>query len=219
MAMPAQLARSKREPRSGKNQRRKIVEDLPALDARQLARKKLFPKDWTTRRYDFSIYIPTIDWLVLGPHVAEVLFTTSQKQIIAIRWLYTRGACQGVKAIFECTSCGHQRYKLYYHQGQFRCYRCVNRLGVPFASQQLSRIGRKHLQAQRIRCFLGEHPGCSEVHRPFLTPHKTYNRLINRLRKTEAKLSNHEHKSRYITQRTRKPAVKYHVKMAAFAEA
>jgi hypothetical protein len=217
--MPVQLARAQRSPRSGKNQRRKIIEDLPALDARWLARKKLFRKDWADHRYDFHIYNPLIDWLVLGPRIAQVLFVTGQKQLIPIKWLPIRGACHGVRPIFVCTSCGHQRYKLYYHQGQFQCHHCVNRLGVPYASQQVSRTGRECLQGQRIRCFLGEHPNCSEVHRPFLMPNKAYNRLINRLHKTEAKLNNRVHKSKYITQRTRKPVLKYQVKMEAFAEA
>jgi hypothetical protein len=219
MGMPPQLARAKRPPRSEKNQRRKIIEDLPALDARWLARKKLFRKDWVDHRYDFHIYNPAIDWLVLGPCVAQILFVTGQKQLIPIKWLPIRGACQGVRAIFKCISCGHQRYKLYYYQGQFQCYRCVNRLGVSYASQQVSRTGRECLQGQRIRCFLGEHPNCSEVHKPFLMHNKTYNQLINRLHKAEAKLNSRDHKSKYITQRTRKPVVMYQVEMAAIAEA
>jgi hypothetical protein len=217
--MPLHLARARRSPRSAKNQRRKIIEDLPALDARWLARKKLFHTDWADHRYDLSIDIPIINWLTLGPRIAQVEFTTGQKQSIPIKWLPIRGACQGIRPIFECIGCGCRSYKLYYHQGQFQCYRCVNRLGVPYASQQVSHIGRKCLQAQRIRCFLGEHPGCSEVHRPFLMPHKTYNRLISKLRKIEATMSDRDHTSKYIGRRTRKPAVKYRVKMTAFAEA
>jgi hypothetical protein len=217
--MPLQLARAQRSPRCGKHQRRKVIEDLPALDARWLARKKLFRKDWVDRRYDLHIDIPIINWIVLGPCIAQVEFTTGRKQSIPVKWQYMRGACQGVRPIFECIGCGHQSYKLYYHHGQFQCYRCVNRLGVPYASQQVSHTGRKCLQGQRIRCFLGEHPNCSEVHRPFQMLHKTYNRLINKLHKTEAKLNNRDHKSKYITQRTRKPVLKYQVKMAALAEA
>jgi hypothetical protein len=215
MGMPPQLARAERTKRSSKSQRRNIIEDLPALDARWLARKKLFRKDWVDHRYDFHIYNPAINWLVLGPYVAQVLFATGQKQVIPIKWLPIRGACQGVKAIFKCISCGHQRYKLYYYQGQFQCYRCVNCLGVPYASQQVSRKGRKYLQSQRLRRFLGEYPNCTTIHKPFLMHRRTYSRLLTKLRQIEAKSDSYT--SKYLTERTLKPVSMYRVGVASIA--
>jgi hypothetical protein len=211
--MPRQLARAQRSPRSGKNQRRKIIEDLPALDARWLARKKLFGKDWADHRYDLHIDIPIIDWLTLGPCVAQVLFVTGQKQIIPIKWLPIRGACQGVRAIFECVSCGHRRFKLFYYQGRLSCYRCTQRLGVPYASQQVSSKGRKYLQSQRLRRFLGEYPDCTTIHKPILMHRRTYNRLLTKLRQIEAKSGSCT--SKYLTERTLKPVSMYRVGVAS----
>src|SRR5262249_60477751 len=53
--MPRQLRRAER-----RNYKRPLFEELPCLDARWLARKKLIPKDYSTRYYDFSFVIPPI---------------------------------------------------------------------------------------------------------------------------------------------------------------
>ena len=219
MAMPTQLARAKRTRRRIKSQLRIVLEELPAIDARWLSRKKLFPKDWSTRRLDFHIFNPIIDWLVLGPYIAEVIFTTGQKQIIPIKWLRISGMCQGVRPIFECVSCGRRRFKLFYYQGRLSCYRCTNRLGVPYASQQVSRKGRKYLQSQRLRRFLGEYPGCTTIHKPLFLHRKTYNRLLARLRRIEGQASNRGYNSKSINHGSLKPNNMYRVQLAAVANA
>jgi hypothetical protein len=77
------------------------------LDARWLARKGLFPRDYSTRRYDMHVFNPIIDWLSIGPRAAQVTFVTGQIQLISINWLPIRGVCQSVRADFECPGCGH----------------------------------------------------------------------------------------------------------------
>src|ERR1700730_6441201 len=61
------------------------------LDARWLARKGLFPRDYSTRRYDMHVFNPIIDWLSIGPRAAQVTFVTGQIQLIPINWLPIRG--------------------------------------------------------------------------------------------------------------------------------
>src|SRR5215813_12874863 len=51
--MPPQLGRGER-----RNYKRPLFEELVCLDARWLARQKLIPKDWSTRRYDFLFRHP-----------------------------------------------------------------------------------------------------------------------------------------------------------------
>jgi hypothetical protein len=46
MTMPPQL----RQAAKRRNYKRPLFEELPYLDARCLARKKLVPKNWSTRR-------------------------------------------------------------------------------------------------------------------------------------------------------------------------
>ena len=134
MAMPLQLRRAYRPKRYSPRQ---VLEELPALDARWLARKKLFPKDYSTRRHGMRVFNSAIDWLTLGPRAAELILTNGQRQIISIIWLPIHGVCASVRPAFECPGCGHNAFKLYYHEGYFAgCYRCI---GVPYASQQRSR--------------------------------------------------------------------------------
>jgi len=64
--MPPQLRRAER-----RDYKRPLFEELLCLDARWLARKKLIPKDWSTRRYDFSFVIPPIAALTLTNRAAK----------------------------------------------------------------------------------------------------------------------------------------------------
>jgi hypothetical protein len=152
--MPRQLLRAKRTRRHIKSQPRIVLEELPAIDVRWLSRKKLYPKDWSTRRYSFGSICPAIHEITLGPYRAEL--------VLAMKWQYIRGSCQGVRPMFECGCCGRRCFKLFYYQGRFGCYRCAIASGVRYASQQVSRKGRKYLQSQRLRRFLGEYPAAPQ---------------------------------------------------------
>jgi hypothetical protein len=133
--MPRQLANAQRRRRPRRSQPRQVLEELPSIDCRWLARKKLFPKDYSTRRYSFDFINPAIHTLTLGPRSAELLLTTGETQLIAIKWLRINGMCQSARPAFQCPGCGHNRFKLFYRHGRFSgCYRCI---GVPYASQQL----------------------------------------------------------------------------------
>jgi hypothetical protein len=215
--MPRQLLRAKRTRHHIKSQPRIVLEELPAIDARWSSRKKLYPKDWSTRRYNFDFINPVIRTLTLGPCVAEFALANGETQIVGIKWLYIRGACQGVRAAFECGNCGRRCFKLFYYQGRFGCYRCAIASGVRYASQQVSRKGRKYLQGQRLRRFLGEYPGCTTIHKPPFMHRKTYSALLNRLRQIEAKPESRKYKSKRLTERMVKPVSMYQVEVASIA--
>jgi hypothetical protein len=57
-----------------------------ASHASWLARKKLFPKDWSTRRYNFDFIIPHIATLTLTARTAEIVSRDGRKQTVAIHW-------------------------------------------------------------------------------------------------------------------------------------
>ena len=90
-------------------------------------------------------------------------------------------------------------------------------LGVRYASQQVSQQGRKYLQSQRLRRFLGEYPGITTMRKPQLMHHKTYKALLNRLRHIEAKPEIRKYKSKRLTERTLKPTNMYQVEVAHIA--
>ena len=184
--MPPQLARAQRKRGRRKSQPRTVLEELPVLDARWLARKKMFPRGHYEHRHDMRIDNPVIDWLILGPRAAEIVFVDGTAQETPINWLRISGMRQSVRPAFECPGCGRNAFKLFYYDGWFSgCYRCI---GVPYASQQRSRKGRSRLQAARLRMFLSSLP--DETKTPTRQPlmfRRTYARFINRLQMLEAK--------------------------------
>jgi hypothetical protein len=183
--MPRQLANAQRRRRPRRSQPRQVLEELPSIDCRWLARKKLFPKDYSTRRYSFDFINPAIHTLTLGPRAAEVVLVDGQTQLIPIVWLRINGMCQSARPAFQCPGCGHNRFKLFYRHGRFSgCYRCI---GVPYASQQCSTKNRARLQAARLRLFLSSLPNDTQnPARPELMFKRTYARLIARLNRLEA---------------------------------
>jgi hypothetical protein len=216
--MPPQLRHSKR-----RNYKRPLFEDLPSLDARWLARHDMVPRDWGRRTYDYSFIDPRFGGLVITPRVCEVIFRDGRQQIVSIHWQPISGMCQGtMRPIFGCPCCSHHTFKLYDLHGELYCWKCAFARGARYASQQVSRKGRKYLQGQRLRRFLGEYPHCTTAHRPLWMPHKTYNRLLNRLRQLEAhgpKKQRRRQKAKAVSQAALRPASMYQTRIASIAMA
>ena len=79
--MPHKLRRVER-----RNYKRPLFEELPCLDARWLARKKLVPKDQSTRRYNLDFIVPHISELTLTARTAKILTRDGREQKVAIHW-------------------------------------------------------------------------------------------------------------------------------------
>ena len=199
--------------------KRPLFEELLCLDARWLARKKLIPKDWsTTRRYDFSFVIPPIAALTLTNRTAKILTRDGREQTVAIHWQHNGGIGYGsIRPMFVC-QCGYRAYRLFDCFGAFRCNQCATAFGARYASQQVSRKGRKYLQSQRLRRFLGEYPSLGTMRKPLFMQHKTYNRLLARLRRIEAKPERRKYKGNRLTECTLKPINMYQVEVPHIAD-
>ena len=133
--MPPQLQTAYRPKRYSPRQ---VIEEMNCLDARWLARKRLFPKDYSTRRHGMRVFNPAVDWLTIGPRAAELnTHSHGQRQIISIIWLpipwrLCNVPCQPSSvpaAAITLSSCSITKA---YFAG---CYRCI---GVPYAAQQRS---------------------------------------------------------------------------------
>jgi len=112
MPMPLQLARGQRTRGRRKSQPRMVLEELPTINANWLSRRKLFPKDWTTRRYSFDFQNPAvIRSLTLGPRCAEFVFVNGQMQFIPIVWSRIDGLWRSARAAFQCPGCGRNAFK------------------------------------------------------------------------------------------------------------
>jgi hypothetical protein len=210
--MPLQLRRSER-----RNYKRPLFEELLCLDARWLARKKLIPKDWSTRRYDFSFVIPPIAALTLTNRTAKILTRDGREQTVAIHWQCNGGIGHGsIRPMFVC-QCAYGAFRLFDCFGAFRCHQCAIAFGVRYASQQVSRKGRKYLQSQRLRRFLGEYPNSTAIHKPLFMHRKTYSDLLTKLRQIEANPESRKYRGKRLTERTLKPNNMYRVEVASIA--
>jgi len=211
---PWQLRRGER-----RNYKRPLFEELPCLDARWLARKKLIPKDWSTRRYDFSFVIPPIAALTLTNRTAMILTRDGREQTIAIHWQHNGGiGYNSIRPMFVC-QCGYRAFRLFDCFGAFRCNQCATAFGARYASQQVSREGRKYLKSQRLRRFLGEYPSLSTtIRKPLFMHRKTYNGLLNRLRQIKTNTQSRKYKGKRLTERALKPNNMYQVEVAHIAD-
>src|SRR5262249_55279731 len=213
MPAPWQLRRGER-----RNYKRLLFEELLCLDARWLARKKLIPKAWSTPPYDFSFVIPPIAALTLTNRTAKILIRDGREQTVAIHWQHNGGIGYGsIRAMLVC-QCGYGAFRLFDCFGAFRCYRCAIAFGVRYASQQVSRKGRKYLQSQRLRRFLGEYPSLSAMRKPLFMHRKTYGALLSKLRQIEANSERRKYKGKRLTECTPKPTSMYQVEVAHIAD-
>jgi hypothetical protein len=107
----------------------KLFEELLCLDARWLARKKLFPKNWsTTLRYNFDFIIPHVAGLTLTAGTAKILTRDGREQTVAIHWQHNSGIGYGsIRPMFVCR-CSYGAYRLYDVFDAFRCLMLAQQL-------------------------------------------------------------------------------------------
>jgi hypothetical protein len=214
---PPEKARRRRSQR--RNYKRPLFEELVSLDARWLARHHMIPKDWSRRIYpNFAFVIPHIATLILTARTAEIISCDGQEQTVAIHWQHNGGiGYNSIRPMFVCR-CGYGAFRLYDVYGALRCYCCATALGIRYASQQVSRKGRKYLQSQRLRRFLGEYPGLSTIRKPLFMHRKTYSALLTKLRHIETNPESRKYKSKRLTEHTLKPTNMYQVEVAHIAD-
>jgi hypothetical protein len=193
-----------------------LFEELLYLDC-PLAGPQKAKKGWSTCRYDSSFIIPHIAALTLTTHSAKILTRDGREQTVAIHWQRNGGIGHGsMRPMFVC-QCGYGAFRLFDCFDAFRCHTCAIAFGVRYASQQVSRNGRKYLQSQRLRHFLGEYPSLSTIRKPLFMHRKTYGALLTKLRHIEAKPEGRKYKSKRLTERTLKPKSMYQVEVAHIA--
>src|SRR5215831_8554107 len=158
--------------------------------------------------------IPAIAALTLTNRSATILTCEGREQTVAIHWLRNSGiGYNSIRPMFVCR-CGYGAFRLYDVYGEFCCHQYAAAFGVRYASQQVSRKGRKYLQSQRLRRFLGEYPGLSTVRKPLFMHRKTYNGLLTKLRHIEANPQSRKYRGKRLTERALKPNNMYQVEVA-----
>src|SRR5262249_29521341 len=170
------------------------------------------------RRYDFSFVIPHIAALTLTNRTAKILTRDGREQTVAIHWQSNGGiGYNSIRPMFVC-QCGYGAYRLYDVFDAFRCHSCATAFGARYACQQVSRKGRKYLQSQRLRRFLGEYPNSTTIHKPLFMRRETYGALLMRLDHIEVNSDSSKYTGKRLTERTLKPNNMYSVQVTHIAD-
>jgi hypothetical protein len=189
---------------------------LPSLDARALARRKLFPGNWFDR-IEYPFIVPGMIIAVARCNI-EVTHRSGVQQAIPVYWQRITGATNSQRPMFICRWCKRRAFKLYSLQGAFRCKQCGVRLGGVYACQQRSAKGRPGLQAARLRRFLGGlRDSVRTPAKPPLMHKRTFARLIGRLRQLEAKNFRTQQFNNKADHRISRPASMYRTQIAHVA--
>jgi hypothetical protein len=198
-SIPWQL-RTKHRRRKGHG--RPLMESLPCLDIRVLAKRKMFPGNWADQ-HEYNGYIaPNVSRLILSRRQVEI-WHSNIKQAVPLYW--QRGF--GLRPIFVC-SCGRRAFVLRLSRQAFRCYRCCHAL---YLSQAVDSRHRPVVQAKRIRRFLDAY-GSKEPKKPAPMHWRSFHRILGQLRGYEARSPKQWH-SQKITDPLLKPLQVYRTQM------
>jgi hypothetical protein len=179
MPVPWQLRTARRKRRHPGQ--RPILEQLPTLDARMLARKRLFPPNWQDCfEYDFGFIVPSIRTLALTRGTAEILHS-GKKQVVPIHWHRISGATNSQRPVFVC-DCGRHVFRIYLVRGSFCCRRCSRAV---YLCQAIASRQRPCLQTARLQRFLGAWSNTETLLRPAGMRRRTFSRLKQRLNQLE----------------------------------
>jgi hypothetical protein len=160
-----------------KRRHRPLIEELPCLDARTLARKRLFPGNHADKAIytDIGLALPCVHCLTLTRSQAEVSHRHGT-QLIPVHWSPISGLKKSQRPVFVCPHCSRRAFRLFLSRGRFTCYRCC---GGIYASQAVHSANRPALQAERLRRFLGSWAGIIPP-KPSGMYRKTYSALLMR---------------------------------------
>jgi hypothetical protein len=183
MSMPWQLRNAKCR-RSRHSEPRPTIELMPAININEL--RHAIPR-YSNDIYEpdvFGLKYPQIARLRLSAFRLEIIDYSGRIQCFHIRWARTGFGRH--RPILLCNSCGRGAIRLFARYGTYACRHCHRAL---YASQKNNQIGRKRLQASKLRLDLGGLPDINEPipHRAKWKHKKRYQRLRNQLQTLEAK--------------------------------
>jgi hypothetical protein len=192
MSMPWQLRNAKRR-RSRHSEPRPTIELMPAININEL--RHAIPR-YSNDTYEpdvFGLKYPQIARLRLSTFRLEITDYSGRIQCFHIRWARTGFGRH--RPILLCNSCGRGAIRLFVCYGTYACRHCHRAL---YASQKNNQIGRKRLQASKLRLQLGTLPDICEPmpSKPKWIRRRTYQRLRSQILALETKAK---------TRRFRKP--------------
>ena len=194
MAMPPQLARAHR--RHNQHSERPTIELMPAINVNDL--RHVIPRyHGQVIEPDVSLKYPDIARLRLFASHIEITGRNGHVQCFRIEWIRT--GLGAPRAILVC-SCGYGAIRLFARYGSYACRHCHKAI---YASQKYDQIGRKRLQASKLRLTqLGSLPDINEPmpSKPKWKHHQTYNKARKQLDKLETPIKAYRFRKPLSTQ-------------------
>jgi len=195
VSMPWQLAASNR--RHDRNSKaRPTIELMPSISIHDL--RHVIPRyHGEVIEPDVSFKYPTIACLRLFASHVEITGRNGYVQCFRIVWVRT--GLGAPRAILVC-SCGFGAIRLFGHYGNYACRHCHKAV---YASQKYDQIGRKRLQASKLR--LTRLNGLPDINEPMPSKPKwkhrrTYNKARKQLDKLEAPIKAYRFRKALSTQ-------------------
>jgi hypothetical protein len=189
MSMPRQLRNSDRR-RSRYSEPRPTVEFMHSININEL--RNAIPRySNTINEPDVSLKYPDIARLRLSASTLEITDHSGRVQRSRIVWIRTGFGRH--RAIFVCASYGYGAIRLFAHYSTYACRYCHRAL---YASQKYNQVGRKRLQASKLRLQLGGFPDIREplASKPKWTRRRTYRRICNEIQALEVKANSRRFK-------------------------
>jgi hypothetical protein len=179
--MPPQLARSNRR-RNRHSEPRPTIELMPAVNINDL--RHVIPRyHGQVNEPNVSFKYPDLAYLRLSASSLEIMGRNGYVQRFRIVWIRTGFGRH--RAILVCSSCGCGAIRLFGHYGNYACRYCHR---AAYASQKNNQIGRKRVQASKLRLQIGGWPDINEPmpSKPKWTRRRTYQRVRNEIEALEA---------------------------------
>src|SRR5262249_40269644 len=146
---------------------------------------------------DVSLKYPDLAYLRLSASTLEIMGRNGHVQRFRIVWIRTGFGRH--RAVLVC-SCGYGAIRLFGHYGNYACRHCHKAV---YASQKYDKIGRKRLQASKLR--LTRLNGLPDINEPMPSKPKwkhrrTYNKARKQLDKLEAPIKAYRFRKALSTQ-------------------
>jgi hypothetical protein len=133
---------------------------------------------------EVSFKYPDLAYLRLSASTLEIMGHNGYVQRFPIAWIPTHFGKH--RALLVCPTCRGGAIRLFGKYGSYACRHCHRAL---YASQKHNQVGRKRLQASKLRLQLGGLPDINEPLPPKSkwTRRRTYQRIRNEIQSLEAK--------------------------------
>jgi len=162
---------------------RPVIELMPSISIHEL--RHAIPRyHGQVNQPDVTLKYPDLAYMRLSASTLEIMGRNGYVQRFPIARIPTGFGKH--RALLVCSSCRGGAIRVFGKYGDYACRHCQRAL---YASQKNNQVGRKRLQASKLRLDLGGLPDINESFppKPKWIRRKTYQRMRSQIQTLEAK--------------------------------